>query len=322
MIRKLVLGILLACLMVTSVQAGLQSALTEALVGHEHEAGPVLSIPLGIERVRSPGPLVVFSGVLTPAISAISAPLPPIPAGALFIDPIASTRGEGVFREGPDFHYDSTTGGVTVFAPPMLGPADEFGVRREYSPTSVRVVGRDFFAAAPTIPQLTRYVRGTPDFSLYGWYPLSLDDGNPPFVIDEQSDDFSLLHSFEAILVQVSSGRRIFSGAEVDFASLLAPELEASFFAADEGSVLPNSIWPYLPEVEGALPGIHFVVDYYNSNFLNVGVGSPRGYSLLAVPQAGLFSNATVPEPSSILLAVFPLIALLTLRRGSPLRCS
>ncbi len=287
MVRKLVLALVLACLMMSSVQAGLQSALTTPLVG-----------------IRIPGIRVSDS-------------YPPIPEGALFIDPVLSTRGEGVFREGPDFTYDATTGGVTVFAPPMLGPADEFGVRMSYSPVSIQVVGNDFFADAPTIPQLTKYVRETAEYSRYNSHPLPFDDDDPSFVIDELGGNFSLHISSEAIQVYVSTVR-IFSGAEVDFANLLAPGLEAETFDADEGDILPNSIWPYSPQIEDSLPEVHFLVEYnvlrpflgyYRSNL-------PDSYSLLAVPQAGLFGDQTsVPEPSSILLAAFSLIVLLTSRR-------
>ncbi len=285
MVRKLVLALALVCSMVNSVQAGL------------------------LEPLRLAGQ--TLNSLRIPSIDSY----PPIPEDALFIDPILSTRGEGVFREGPDFHYDATTGGVTVFAPPMLGPADEFGVRISYSPVSIQVGGYDFFADAPTIPQLTKYVRGTAEFLRYNSHPLPFDDSDPSFVIDEQSDIFSLFISTVVIKARVSSVRR-FSGAEVDYASLLVPGLEADVFAADEGDILPNSIWPYSPEVDGALPEVHFLVEYELSSLDYYFSDFPRSYSLLAVPQAGLFGDqASVPEPSSILLATFSLIVLLTSRR-------
>lgn len=298
MVQKMGWAMALVCLTATTAQAGLQSALTEALIG--------LQVT----------PVTITNSIVT---LATLTPPPAIPEDALFIDPITSTRGAGVFREGPDFHYDSTTGSVTVFAPPMLGPADEFGVRYQYSPALIRVVGRDFFTEDPTIPQVTKYIRGTPEYSQYGLSPIPFDDNDPSFVLDEQSDSFSLHNSSEEIQISVRT-RSELGGVEIAFASLLAPELEAGIFAADKLGILPNSIWPYLPQVDGALPEVHFVVDYNMSSYLSFyRSGVVETYSLLAVPQSGLlFGDGTsVPEPSSLLLAAFSLIVLLSSRQTS-----
>ncbi len=286
MMRKLALALVLMCSMAVSVEAGLQSALTTALVG------------LSQVRINLPG---------------VSIPLPPIPEGALFIDPITSTRGEGVFRKGPDFNYDSTTGSVTVFAPPMLGPADEFGVRREYSPQSIEIFGRDFFDDAPSIPHLTRYLRSEPEISQVDWQPLPFDDDDSSFVVGENGDDFNLYSSNDRIEVSVGRGRG-FTGAVIKFSPLLTTELGSEIFQAEEDITLPNSIYPYLPQLEDTLPNVYFVVQYRLSHSNRL---YPQQYSLLAVPQAGLFPNTSVPEPSSILLASFLLIILLTSRRFS-----
>jgi len=199
----------------------------------------------------------------------------------------------------------------------MLGPADEFGQREQYSPTSIRVVGKDFFADAQSIPQLTWHIRGTPEYSRNGRYPIPFENDDPSFIIDEDSDIFNLNISPEEI--QAFIGYRAgFSGAKFDFVSLLTPGIESEVFNADEGSVLPNSIWPYLPQVEGALPDVYFVVDYFRTDYNNfVVLGDSRRFSLLAVPQVGLFSGdgTSIPEPRGIVLAAFSLVALLTFRR-------
>lgn len=277
--RNLAIGMALVCFVGSPVHASLQIALENALFGQGAQA---IQVPIGI-FLRNP--------------------LPPIPEGALFIDPITSTRGEAVFREGPAFDYDPTTGGVTVFAPPMLGPADEFGVRLQYSPVSINVLGNDFLDENPSIPRVTKYRRNEPEISQIDWRPLPFDEDAPSFVIDEFSDFFSLNVSSADISVNVGS-RRNLTGAEVSFTSLLVPGLEADVFEAEEDTLLPNSIWPYLPRIAGTLPDVHFVVNY-NADFSVVGVGLSSRYSLLAVPQADLFQNdePSIPEPSTALLA-------------------
>jgi len=286
MIRTLTIVAVLVGLMATSAQAVLQNSLGN---GSLRFLQPI-SIP----------PLIQL--------------IPPIPEGALFIDPTKSTRGEGVFREGPDFEYNSTTGSLTVFAPPLLGPADEFGIRQQYSPNSISIFGRDFFSDTPSIPEVTKYRRNEPGFSRIGGHTLPLDDEDPSFVLDGNSDSFSLFTSPENIRVNVGFSRGL-AGAEVSFSSLLLPGLDAEIFEAEEGDVLPNSIWPYLPRVERALPEIHFVIGYTS---VDLRVRSPGRYSLLAVPQAALFqdSQAAVPEPSTFLLACFAVAGLLFLRRA------
>ncbi|NOY42573.1 MAG: hypothetical protein GXP26_12155 [Planctomycetes bacterium] len=283
--RNLTAGMVFVCLMTTSAHAGLQSALL------------------------NPG------GGLR-AVEIVLTPLRPIPEGGLFIDPIASTRGEGVFREGPDFEYDSTTGGVTVFAPPLLGPADEFGVRQQYSPLSIEIFGRDFFADVQSIPKVTTYRRGEPDFSQFNWQSPLFEEDDSSFAIDEYDNNFNLYRSSESIRVNAVPIIRGFSGIEISFQSLLAPGLRAEVFEAEEDTLLPNSIWPYLPSMEGALPNVHFVVDYGVVSY-SFGFGSneyPRQYSLLAVPQAELF-QAAVPEPSSVILALLAAVSTLLTRR-------
>jgi len=225
-------------------------------------------------------------------------PAPPIPEGALFIDPFESTRGEGVFRGGPEFEYDATTGSLSVFAPPMLGPADEFGIRQQYSPQSIKLFGREFFSDSPSIPKISRYRRNKFEYSRFNSQPVPFDEGDPSFVMDENSDSFGLYISPENIQVNASWGREL-SAAEVDFSSLLMPGLNAEVFAAEEGPILPNSIWPYLPNIKESLPDVYFVVDYTVSNYFVRNLGSSGSYSLLAVPQAGLFQNRSQAPLSS-----------------------
>jgi len=293
--RILTTALVLVCLVTTSAQAGLQNTLQNRLVGFRSS------------------PLLPF--------------LPPILEGALFIDPIESTRGEGVFRGRPDFEYDPTTGSLTVFAPPMLGPADEFGVRLQYSPQSINVFGRNFFSDSVSIPQVTKYRRNTPEIGRLG-YPLlpfgeevpSLNEETPSYVIDENSDSFNLSISPESIRVNVGffgSGQGL-TGAEIGFSSLLMPGLNAEVFEAEESTILPNLIFPYLPHVEETLPDVYFVVGYAADDFRVLSSRFPFRYSLLAIPQAGLFqdSESTIPEPSTIVLACCIAFASLFLRRA------
>jgi hypothetical protein len=285
--RSFMVGMLLACFLATSAEAGLRNALTTSLIGLQ------------------------ATNLLYPI-----QPIPALPEGALFIDPIASTRGNGVFREGPAFEYDPTTGGVTVFAPPMLGPADEFGSRQQYSPQSIRVVGGDSLAEAPSIPQVTKYRRNYLESSWYNWPPPQVDDDDPSFVVDEQADFFNLAISSNSIAVS-NFGISGHFGIEVDFPSLLVADLESEAFDADTGSPLPNSIWPYLPNVTGALPDIHFVIDYQTNYSISQYLNAYQ-YSLLAVHQTGLvgFDQSAIPEPNCMILAFLALIAHGISRRG------
>ncbi len=91
-------------------------------------------------------------------------------------------------------------------------------------------------------------------------------------------------------------------------------DLDSEIFQAEEDITLPNSIYPYLPQLEDTLPSVYFVVQYRLSHSNRL---YPQQYSLLAVPQAGLFPNVSVPEPSSILLVAFSLIVLLCSQRIS-----
>jgi hypothetical protein len=283
--RSLVVGMALACLMTTSVEAGLQNALTTSLLG-----------------LQVANPLY---------------PVATIPEGALFIDPIASTRGNGIYRAGPTFEYHPTTGGVTVFAPPMLGPADEFGSRRQLSPVSVDIVGGGFLADAPSIPQVTMYRRNIANSYDFYWQPPQIDDDDPSFVIDEQNVPFNLAVLRSSITLSTYDNSGLF-GVEVDFPILLAADLNSEVFEADEEALLPNSVWPhYLPSIRSTLPDVHFVINYqasyYGGLYLN-----PSQYSLLAVPQTGLigFNESAIPEPNSMMLAFLALIAQVVTRRG------
>ncbi len=245
----------------------------------------------------------------------IQIPNPPVPEGALFLDPIESTRGNGVFREGPDFQYDPSTGGISIFAPPMLGPADEFGFRNQYSPNSLRIFGNDYLSEFPTIPQLTKYRRGEVEYSSRFGAQVPFDDEDPSFVIDDDNENFSLNFSSASILVNVGFGYGL-SGVEVSFSRLLMPDLDAELFEAEDNLILQNSIWPYFPYVEQALPNVYFVVNY-SADYGIYRSGAPTSYSLLAVPQQGIFQEGltSLPEPNTLLLACIAGIGILSLRR-------
>ncbi len=187
--RKLAGTVVLVCLMVASAQAGLQSALAQAIRVVQIRPFPILRRPTPIQLA---------------------------PEEALFIDPIASTLGDGVFREGPEFDYNPATGSVSIFAPPMLGPADEFGIRPQYSPQSIRVFAPNFFSDAPSIPKVDQYVLNQPQYSPTTGALVPLDDSDPSFVLDESNQYLALSITPGKINVQFSSSYRL-SGVDVDF---------------------------------------------------------------------------------------------------------
>ncbi len=280
MIRKIVSVAVLWSLAAAYVEAGLHSALTASLAGLQPAETGTIQLPVGVFQYAREAP---------------------IPEGALFLDPVASKRNAGVFRGGPGFYYDPVTGGVTISAPPMLGPADEFGIRQQYSPRTITAVGSVYFADEPTIPHAIKYRRNIQD-SLYDLYPSvpPLAEDAPSFVVDETSGSISLYTTPDTIVVGplYVSG---LSGVEVGFSNLLAPGLDAMAFQSDI-PVLTNSIWPYLRTDSDALPEVHFVVEY-EAEFQVYSLGLPQRYSLLATP-LGQANPTSAPEPAGLLLVL------------------
>lgn len=271
--RTLGLTLVIAFTISVQVEAGLQSALTSVLVlGETHSA---------------------------------------IPEGALFIDPIESTFGEGVFRHGPTFEYDPNTGGVQLFAPPMLGPADEFGVRGEYSPRQIEIVGGEHLAEPVTLPSVIRHSRNRIDYYSIYLEPIVFSDSDPSFIDD--SDSGYHLSVYDDVLELNSYSFREFSGIELDFQSLLNLGLDFELFDASERILLPNAIWPYIPRAESSIPEIHFVI-HYETDYA-YGHLAPEHFSLLAVPQSLLEGSSSVPEPHSVLLALLAITAHVRTRR-------
>ena len=273
---------LVLCLLTTSTQAGLQNALNTALIGLR---------PINI----NPGIL------LRPHGTSYSSP-----EDSLFIDPVASTRGEPVFRSGPEFTYDPATGGVEIVVPPMLGPADEFGIRQTYSANSVTVHADGQFAAAPALPQITSYRRAERDYSNPQWESVAFGAEDPSFVLAEDNEFFSVNFSPKSLNTDLNGYRYTHAGSELVFASLLEPSLPDEVFEPVSDSLPNSAIWPYPHHDDSELPDVYITVEYYSA--ISSGQFS-NWYRLLAVP-----TGVAVPEPASIALAAISLVVIATRR--------
>ena len=191
----------------------------------------------------------------------------------------------------------------------MLGPADEFGQRLSFSPRLVTIHADGFFAEAPTLPELTQYRRNESSGSttLLGHLPQS--DEDPSFLVDQSDDPFEINISSTSISVSPNNSRlwNAFSGVEIEFQSLLEAGLDSSTFESENNLPLENSIWPFFA---GELPDVAIVVNYQSSGTLSLLGGS---FTLLAVPQV-LGSQAVVPEPTTITMALASLAVMLSAR--------
>lgn len=269
--------VLVVCALANSAECGLQSALTVALT------------PL-----RIPTSQIGFGVPLIPLEGSYDSP-----AGSLFIDPVDSTFGAPAYRSGPSFTYDPATGGVSLSAPPMLGPADEFGVRQTYSPHSLGIFADGFFSETPTLPRLTKYRRAQRDYTNPQWEYLPFGDDDPSFVLDDDDDSFSVSVSSEGLDIYLDPYWRSHSGVEVEFSSVLDEGLGPEVFESDGTIALDVSIWPYPSHNEHALPDVYFVVNYETDGRSSL---FSSWFTLLAVPESiGLEGN--VPEPATIVLA-------------------
>ncbi|MEN1679313.1 MAG: hypothetical protein AAGJ46_06940 [Planctomycetota bacterium] len=110
---------------------------------------------------------VAAAATVSPPITLLRLPTAPlwgsppdeIPEGAVFVDLVASTRGRAVFRGRPSLSYNPGNGDLVVEAPPMFGPADEFGQRWMFSPARVYLMFGDHLGTTPEMPALTYYAR-------------------------------------------------------------------------------------------------------------------------------------------------------------------
>jgi hypothetical protein len=272
------------CLLSSPSMAGLQSAMEALLQG---------------ERV---------AGVL-------GAWLNESPDGALFVNPLKSTRAEVIYRVGPEFNYDSTTGDVEIIAPPMLGPADEFGQRLSLAPTKATFYfGGEIGAHRGDVPGevgITSHLRMS--YLPQGGTPLSL---LPSFW------SFSAIYEINRFggpqQLRIDRPTSFFSGFEFSIPGLLKSELSSEIFATPPIIQVPAIELHTLRVPLGVgggyyqpLPEISVVIDYVATSADSaLGASSPHSYRLLA--QVNI-----IPEPTSAVLLAAGILTL-PRRRSRP----
>lgn len=242
-------------------------------------------------------------------------PRPPQPDldELLFIDPFASTIGAGVFGSGPSFDYNAETGGVSISAPPLLGKADEFGVREKYTPTSIKIHSGGNFASLFTPPTIHIYEQNTVDYpllrSLTQPPPEPLSNDSPSFVEPYYSPKSDFSYYGNRIVVSLGSSSRVGAGT-ADFGVLLQPGLSPDAFF-DVANMPGGASWAYDadsyffdPNYQSTLAVVSYrrVGTSYSSDYIQ---GLPGNFNLLVVPSAA-------PEPSGVyLVATIGLLCLL-----------
>lgn len=283
MVSRFLAATLVACLLTGSSYAGLQSAIESSL-----EAARV-------------------SGV-------IGAVLNEPPEGALFVDPLRSTRAGAVHRNGPELIYDSTTGNVQIIAPPMLGPADEFGQRLSLAPTKATFYfGGERGAHRGDFPGSVAFVRHHRIFFV-------LEDGIPLALIPSfwaQSMVYEPNSFNGPYQLRINSPTSLFSGFEFSIPGLLKDELSTELFTLPPIVDIP-AVELYalrVPLGVGSgnyqpLPEISVVIDYVATSYSLLSNYAPHSYRLLA--QVNI-----IPEPANIAIFATGVLALLQRRSRS-----
>ncbi|TWT90968.1 hypothetical protein Mal64_13670 [Pseudobythopirellula maris] len=282
-LRVLFSGALLALAPLQSAHAGLQSAMTGALTG----------LPAAETTTVSLSDLIITLPDLPTAPQ--SQADDPDYQDLKFIDPVLSTKAAAEYRGGPEFDYDPETGGVTVFAPPMLGPADEFGVRTSYYPRTVRIDSAGHLSPAPVFPHLTQYARNLPPSGIVIYFTQAqeppIDPADDPSYVPLEGAYSSINIGLYDNSVSVSLSSAGSGGAEVVFSRLLAEGLSDSMFGVGIGAPRPGE--PWAQQYADPSPEIQVVVEYSQTNFVSPGRYS---YGFLATPTFG------VPEPGALAL--------------------
>jgi hypothetical protein len=216
--------------------------------------------------------------------------LGPVPEGTLFIDPVNSTHSAAAYVDGPQLTYEPRTGSASLLAPPMLGLADEFGIRSLHSPRSVTLLFGESRVANPELPQLTsferNYVSGLSDEASF-W---KNDYGPAGFELAVGGTHFT----FEVATI---SG---FGGFQLNFQKWLQPGLNAAAFAIPEPPT-PQPGQIFIIPIGGApLPIVGAVVEYgYTLGFPNIYYLG--GENVLA-------NVIIIPEPSSAAVGFWAVI--------------
>ncbi len=223
--------------------------------------------------------------------------LGPVPDGTLFVDPVSSTHGAAAYADGPQLTYDPSTGAASLFAPPMLSPADEFGIRSYHSPRSVTLLFGESRVASPELPRLTSFERrllsGVSEEASFG----ANDYGPAGFELAMGGT-----HAVADVLT-IST----FGGFRLDFPRLLEPGLDAATFAVP----MPPTPQPgelIVMSISAPLPAVGAIVEYgYSLGSLGAYFGGP---SVLA-------KVILLPEPTTGAIGLWAVIFVGMMRRRS-----
>jgi hypothetical protein len=222
--------------------------------------------------------------------------LGPVPEGTLFIDPVNSTHSAAAYVDGPQLTYEPSTGAASLLAPPMLGPADEFGIRSYHSPRSVTLLFGDSRVASPELAYLTSFERR---------YAEELSEDLSFWQNDYGPAGFELTVGGTHLVVEVAT-LSSFGGFRLDFAKWLRPGLDAALFA--------------MPEPPTPQPG-ELVLMYYGTPLPVVGAVVEYGYSIGGISNT-YFGAATmlarvviVPEPATTTACLVVVIVAVVSRR-------
>ncbi|TWT94770.1 hypothetical protein Pla108_36190 [Botrimarina colliarenosi] len=266
------LGVALASACVASdASAGLQSAIATAISGLQAQE---TTLTLAPQYPRLP----YFWD------------LGPVPEGTLFVDPVHSTYSEAVYVDGPQLTYDPSTGAASLLAPPMLGPADEFGIRSYHSPSRVTLLFGESRVASPGLPHLTSYSRQSFIGLTAGTSFTATDYGPAGF-------ELAVGGAHVAAEVQTISG---FGGFQLDFDQWLQPGLDASLFAVPERPApQPGELVLMSISIGAPLPVVGAIVEY----------GYTLGLSSLYLGQETVLAKVVVvPEPAAAAACLMTLL--------------
>ena len=222
--------------------------------------------------------------------------LGPVPEGTLFVDPVNSTHSAAAYVDGPQLTYNPTTGAASLLAPPMLGPADEFGFRIYHSPRSATLLFGESRIASAELPHLTSFERQS--FSGLGKVlSFSESDYGPPGV--------ELAVGGTHVLAEVATLSN-FGGFRLDFAKWLQPGLDAALFAIPEPP-MPQPGELVLMAISTPLPVVGAVVEYGYS------IG---GISSTYIGAATMLARVViVPEPATATACLVVVIVAVVSRR-------
>ncbi len=275
MVYRSSIATLLVVLSASSVSAGLQSALSASL-----------RLPAFIDPFEWP----IEASELD---------------DALFVDPVASTFDEPAYGNGPELRYNSATGDVEISAPPMLGPADEFGQRSRYTPTQITFYDSGHRSGDPRLPAVTIHLRN----ALEG-------EGLPSFV---ESPTGGLTLYAQDQSVQISSlDRSGWGGAAVEMDEWLSPLLAEELFVPSPPPVATD---PYhyhhrryepLAEIEAIVDYENFTDRYSLSHLRSLRIRAARALEIESDAQ-----ELPVPEPSGLAVVFLASGTLLARRRVS-----